>query len=49
MYKVIVTTAKGSYIMEFYRTKKEAQRIADEFKAISKEAIKTEVVKGIKN
>ena len=45
MWKVIITTAKGSYTMKWYKTKKEATRIAEEFLKASKEIIRAEVVK----
>lgn len=45
MWKVIITTAKGSYALKWYKTKKEATRIAEEFLKVSKETVKAEVIK----
>ena len=45
MWKIKITTQKGSFMLYGYKTKKEAVRVAEDFMKASKETIAAEVVK----
>jgi len=45
MWKIKITTLKGSFMLYGYKTKKEAFGVAEDFMKASKETITTEVVK----
>ena len=45
MWKIKITTQKGSFMLYGYKTKKEAFGVAEDFMKASKETITAEVVK----
>lgn len=45
MWKIKITTPKGSFMLYGYKTKKEAVEVAEGFLKASKETISAEVVK----